>query len=695
MMKNRISLNLRMLLIMTFVILLSASMNCSNDEDTTVDTVGTPIFDIAVGTYNADQSVVISTETAGAVIYYTTDGTDPTGASTEYTAAVSVAGHGTAMTIKAIAIKSDMNDSSIAEAAYTINYDAVSMPVFSQVTGTYNTNLSVTIDVSTPIGATVIYTIDGSTPAADTDCNITNGIAIASGDSVAITTTDLTLNAIGCKTTWANSSVSSAVYTIQTLPPEYASGATVGTYTSGQTIDLSSSTAATTIYYTTDGSTPVCGSGLSGVADSSTATVLLSTSGVYDVNAIACLAGWTASTVALIGTYTITGTVSDPVYGTPGGTFTNVPVDVTITVTNPASATVIYTTDNSTPTADAGCNATNGTAVASGTSVSVGNAGSTTLIAIGCNLDWITSSPVTQIYSVMPGFASELAYGSIRDVAVSGNYAYAVDAVNGLVVIDITDPLSPYQLSALRPTTPVYMQNGMGIYIIATTAYVIDYSGNLFIIDITTPATPTLVGAANIGGSGGYDIFVAGSYAYIANNSLGFQIVDISTPASPTLVGTYAATAKGVFVSGNVAYVGAGYPGLLILDITDPATPTLTGVYNSADAYSVVVSGTTAYLADSWNGLLTIDVSTLASPALVSRYDTPGSAYGIDLVGNLAYVSDSSGGLQIIDVSTPDTPVLAGSYYDADDSAYPYNAVISGSYAYIAGNMFQILQVAP
>ena len=84
---------------------------------TEVMPVATPTFSVDAGTYTSVQSVTITCGTAGATIYYTTDGSDPTSSSTEYTSAVSI-DH--SCTLKAIAIKGD-DESNIASAAYTIN----------------------------------------------------------------------------------------------------------------------------------------------------------------------------------------------------------------------------------------------------------------------------------------------------------------------------------------------------------------------------------------------------------------------------------------------------------------------------------------------------------------------------------------------------------------------------------------------
>ena len=83
-------------------------------------TVATPEFSVASGAVDSGTSVTISCATDGAKIYYTTDGTVPTAESTAYTEAISVT---PPMTLKAIAVKSGMNDSAVASASYKIKPD--------------------------------------------------------------------------------------------------------------------------------------------------------------------------------------------------------------------------------------------------------------------------------------------------------------------------------------------------------------------------------------------------------------------------------------------------------------------------------------------------------------------------------------------------------------------------------------------
>ena len=101
-----------------------AETNTHKVSDTTSDkqtspklTVATPTFKPnGVSSFSGTQSVTISCDTADAKIYYTTDGKEPTASDTEYTNALTLT---STTTLKAIAVKADMNDSAIATATFT------------------------------------------------------------------------------------------------------------------------------------------------------------------------------------------------------------------------------------------------------------------------------------------------------------------------------------------------------------------------------------------------------------------------------------------------------------------------------------------------------------------------------------------------------------------------------------------------
>jgi hypothetical protein len=82
----------------------------------------TPTFSPTAGTYSAAQKVTISDSTAGAVIYYTTNGTTPTTASGKYTGAITVSA---SETVEAIAVVAGYNNSAVASTPYTLKKSSV------------------------------------------------------------------------------------------------------------------------------------------------------------------------------------------------------------------------------------------------------------------------------------------------------------------------------------------------------------------------------------------------------------------------------------------------------------------------------------------------------------------------------------------------------------------------------------------
>ena len=78
-----------------------------------------PVFSPTPGTYTSAQTVTLSSSTASATLFYTTDGSAPTSSSPVYSTPLSVPG---SETIHAIASAPNYQTSAAATAAYTINY---------------------------------------------------------------------------------------------------------------------------------------------------------------------------------------------------------------------------------------------------------------------------------------------------------------------------------------------------------------------------------------------------------------------------------------------------------------------------------------------------------------------------------------------------------------------------------------------
>jgi hypothetical protein len=109
------------LLFGTAAMILAAAFILTGCPDTSDDKepekVAAPIASLAAGGVPSGTEITLTTATAGADIYYTLNGSNPTASSAKYTAKIPIT---SAVIIKAIAIKAGMTDSDVLTAAYTI-----------------------------------------------------------------------------------------------------------------------------------------------------------------------------------------------------------------------------------------------------------------------------------------------------------------------------------------------------------------------------------------------------------------------------------------------------------------------------------------------------------------------------------------------------------------------------------------------
>ena len=166
--------------------------------------VALPALSPAPGTYTAAITVRLSDTTRGARIYYTTDGTMPTAASSRYTGPMLIA---STVALNAVGIANGYADSALVSATYTIpavtSLPLAATPVFNPLAGTYPSAQSVTITDGTP-GAAIYYTTDGTTP--------TTGSTLYTG-AINVASTQ-TIEAVAAAIGYSQSAVGSATYTI-------------------------------------------------------------------------------------------------------------------------------------------------------------------------------------------------------------------------------------------------------------------------------------------------------------------------------------------------------------------------------------------------------------------------------------------------------------------------------------------------
>lgn len=278
--------------------------------------------DILPGSQTSHNDLTISmfTETEGASLYYTTDGSYPDQNSTLYTGPFKL---GKTCTIKAKGFR-DGFQSSYAPSA---SYEFIVWEPYIFPNGATNDNpLQVTLSSPT-IGASIFWTLDGSTPTPLSNPAV-NGVPFTLATSGQLT-------AKAFKDGYTSSTNVTANFKFFVDPPQVTPGS-MGSINS-MDVSMGITTAGAVLHYTTDGSPPTTSSpvytGPLTITSNTTLTV------------IATRDGFTSSPT-LVNTYEIQ--VDTPVMNPPGGYFPDGGV-LSLSVQRP-DASIYYTANGADPT---------------------------------------------------------------------------------------------------------------------------------------------------------------------------------------------------------------------------------------------------------------------------------------------------------------------------------------------------------
>ena len=645
----------------------------------------TPAFSPAAGTYASAQTVTISDATSGATIYYTTNGTTPTTASSTYSSAITVSAN---ETLEAIATASGYTASSVGSAAYVINGPAAT-PGFSPAAGAYGPAQSVTISDATA-GATIYYTTNGTTPT-------TSSSTYSSAITVSATET---LEAIAVAPLYMTSSVGSAAYTINGAAATPGFSPAAGTYSSAQTVTITDATSGTTIYYTTNGTTPTTAS--------TTYSSAITVSATETVEAIATASGYSQSAVGSAA-YTINGAVATPTFSPAAGTYSSAQ---TVTISDAtAGATIYYTTNGTTPT-------TASSTYSSAITVSV----TETLEAIATKAGYSNSAVGSAAYTIngaaaTPGFSPAAGtYNSAQTVtitdATSGATIYyttngttpttASSTYSSAITVSATETLkalathSGYSNSAvgsavytLKAATPGF-NPAAGTYSSAQTVTITDATSGASIYYTTNGSTPTTassVYSSAITVSATETLKALATHSGFSNSAVGSAVYTLqaATPGFSPAAGTYS--------SAQTVTITDATSGASIYYTTNGSTPTTaSSVYSSA----ITVSATETLKALATHSGYSNSAVGSAAYTITSAVPTPtfspaAGAYG---PAQSVTISDSLSGSTIYYTTNGTTPTTASSVYStainvsvtetleaiATHSGYTQSAVGSAAY---------------
>jgi LysM repeat protein len=649
-----------------------------------------PTFSLAAGTYSTSQSVTIGDSTAGTTIYYTTNGTTPTTSSTKYTGAITVSA---TETLEAIAVESGYCNSPAATSAYTITATALPAPTFSLAPGTYTTSQTVTISDSTA-GTTIYYTTNGTTP--------TTSSTVYSG-AITVSATE-TIKAIAIETGYTNSAVASGAYTIAPVLPAPTFSPAAGTYTTSQSVTISDATAGTTIYYTTNGTTPT--------TSSTVYSGPITVSATETLEAIAVETGYTNSAVASAA-YIIAPVLPAPTFSPTPGTYTTSQTVIISDTT--AGTTIYYTTNGTTPTTSSsmytGAITVSATETIKAIAVESGYCNSPAATAA------YTIAPVlpTPIFSLAPGTYTTSQTVTISDTTAGTTIYYTTNGAtpttsssvySGAITISSTETLAAiavetgYTNSAvatavytIAPVLPApTFSPAAGTYTTSQSVTISDATAGTIIYYTTNGTTPTTSstvysGPITVSATETLEaIAVEAGYTNSAVASAAYTVAPVlPAPTFSPTPGTYT-TSQTVIISDSTA-------GTTIYYTTNGTTPTTS---------STVYSGAIAVSATETLKAIAVESGYCNSPPATAAYTiapvlpTPtfSLAPGTYTTSQAVTISDATAGTTIYYTTNGTTPTTSSSVYSstitvsatetleaiAVETSYTNSAVASAAY---------------
>lgn len=225
-------------------------------------------------------------------------------------------------------------------------------------------------------------------------------------------------------------------------------------------------------------------------------------------------------------------------------------------------------------------------------------------------------------------------------VRASGDRAYISDGT--LHVLNVSDPSRIRRLGGTTGVTGLVRQ----VEVVRNRVYIANAVHGLQIFDVTDPVTPRLLGSAALErGARAFDILANRAYAGV------MEIFDITDPANVRRLGEFEneGIATTVHVAGELACVIDLGGSLHLLNVSDPSTVRALSTY-PAPVTDVHVIGESAYLTVGDNGFQILDVSQPERLRQVGALGGIGYARALQVIGDLVFVAGDDG-LHVIRLS--------------------------------------------
>ncbi len=167
--------------------------------------------------------------------------------------------------------------------------------------------------------------------------------------------------------------------------------------------------------------------------------------------------------------------------------------------------------------------------------------------------------------------------GNFVDIFPQNNFIYVADLFNGLRIIDISDPNTPFEVGKYQVEGDI-----RALKILDNHAFISAGGRGILVVDISNSRLPSLVKELRVNGIATC-LDIQNKYLYVGSDFHGLEIYDISEPTSPRLLGKYneGGQVTDLKVSDNFAYIAYYKNELHIVDVSNPKLPKKLAVYTA------------------------------------------------------------------------------------------------------------------
>ncbi len=252
----------------------------------------------------------------------------------------------------------------------------------------------------------------------------------------------------------------------------------------------------------------------------------------------------------------------------------------------------------------------------------------------------------------------------LNGLAVNGTEAYLASSGEGLLLADISSPMSPvleegsYNPGGSLGCSDVHVQG----WSILVSCYInglklLGREGDAFY------ESDSWGGGIPVQGVGDDDRWVAADYQF------GMRVYEDFGKGSVDEYYRKASSSRGLFLQGEDLFSGGHRGGVRLLDLSEDAgNPNEIGrAEYFGPVFGLVAEDRQVYASLFYSGFVSLDFSLPGDPEELSLVDTEGQAQQFDLDGDRLLVGDGFGGLQLYDVSNPASPMLLDSLHFASD----------------------------